>query len=124
MMASQKTPQTCSSTHYKTKTLPSSSLEGNLCSYMYVYIYRYTLCMYILYIYIILLYYVIELYYIYMYHVFSLSLYAQRMAPILVVICSYANIHNFTMDYVYSGQLASWRCFGSGILLSNWTITK
>ena len=82
-----------------------------------------------MYVYIIYIYYTIILcnrtiLYIYMYHVFSLSLYAQRMAPILVVICSYANIHNFTMDYVYSGQLASWRCFGSGILLSNWTITK
>ena len=56
--------------------------------FIYMYIQIYTLCMYVhIYIYIILLYYVIELQYIYMYmyHVFSLSLYAQRMAPILVV---------------------------------------
>ena len=88
MMASQKKLQTCSSTHSKTKTLPSSRSEGNLCSYICIYRYIHYVCMYIyIYIYytIILCNRIIVYIYMYMYHVFSLSLYAQRMAPILVV---------------------------------------
>ena len=91
--------------------------------FVFIYIYIEICIHYVyIYIYIILLYYILELYYIYIY----------VSCIFTIIICSkngpnsssYDNIHNFTMDYVYSGQLASWRCFGSGILLSNWTTTK